>query len=309
MKKPDLITILGPTASGKTKLAVALASQIGGEILSADSRQVYRGMDIGTGKDLSEYFAENKHIPYHLIDNADAGEEYDLFRFLTDFRRVFQEVRSRQAQPVMCGGSGLYLEAVILGYRLSEADFSEEALARIAEHSDEELIFILKKHNALHNVTDIRDRERLTRAALIALRKEHDRNYDTSTDDCLSKINHLVFGIQLPREIIRERITVRLRERLASGMIDEVEALLTSGITAERLRYYGLEYRFITDYLSGELSYVDMVKKLNTAIHQFAKRQMTWFRRMEKRNILIHWIDGNQDVREQLRSILEISGY
>lgn len=310
MKKHDLITILGPTASGKTKLAVALARQIGGEIISADSRQVYRGMDIGTGKDLSEYFADDKYIPYHLIDIADAGEEYDLFRFLTDFRRVYKEVRSRQAQPVMCGGSGMYLESVILGYSLSKADFSEEALAQLAERSDEELISILKKHNVLHNVTDTLDRQRLVRAVLIAINKNpEDVSGRPGDDEWFPEISHAVFGIRLPREIIRQRITKRLNDRLNGGLVTEVKNLLDRGVPADKLRYYGLEYRYVTDHILGMISYDEMVQRLNTAIHQFAKRQMTWFRRMEKRNILIHWIDGNQDVCEQLRSVIEISGY
>lgn len=304
IKDNRLITILGPTASGKTLLAVHLASLIDGEVLSADSRQVYKGMDVGTGKDLDDYKVNGRRIPYHLIDIVNAGESYDLFRFVKDFHRVYSDVVSRGRQPIMCGGSGMYLESIILGYRLPKSDNHPETEQMLREKSDDELIALLESRRKLHNKTDTSDRARLIKAVMVAMATENEVVDDKVK--ILDSVSHTVIGIDLPREVIRARITKRLYERLDTGLVDEVESLLKNGVTPDQLRYYGLEYRYITDYLMGVLDFEQMVAKLNTAIHQFAKRQMTWFRRMEKKNILIHWVKGNQDVTGLVNDVMEI---
>jgi tRNA dimethylallyltransferase len=298
----DLITILGPTATGKTTLAVNLARQIGGEIISADSRQVYRGMDIGTGKDLDEYTVDGSPIPYHLIDIVPPGHTYDLYRFVNDFRDAFKEIRGRGNQPILCGGSGMYLEAVIRGYQLRHVPVDQQLKEQLQQKSEDELIEMLKGMKQLHNVSDTSDRNRLIRA--IEIERGSREAAEESMVASGSALNHFVIGIDLPREIIRARITRRLHERLNQGLVEEVVALLSSGITPEQLRYYGLEYRYVTDFCTGNIPYNEMVSKLNTAIHQFAKRQMTWFRRMEKNNVTIHWVNGMRDPDQLVEDVL-----
>jgi tRNA dimethylallyltransferase len=301
-----LITILGCTATGKTALAARLAYEIGGEVISADSRQVYRGMDLGTGKDLSEFHFGNQRIPCHLIDLADPGTEYNLFMYQQDFSRIFPGIVARGKQPVLCGGSGMYLEAVLKGYKLPVIRDGEGFLAEMELMSDEELVEMLKVMKPLHNKTDIEDRERTVKALMIA-RKTTVHNYET-IENQLNSIESTIFGIVFPREQIMSRIRERLDQRLGMGMITEVETLLNKGIPAERLIRYGLEYRFITRHIIGELTYYEMVEALNIAIRQFAKRQMTWFRRMERQGFTIHWIDGQWPMQEKLKFIHDRAG-
>jgi tRNA dimethylallyltransferase len=301
-KQYDLITILGPTASGKTALAVRLAHYTDGEIISADSRQVYREMDIGTGKDMDEYRVNGAEIPSHLIDVAEAGEAYDLFRYLNDFMKAFGDIRSRGRQALLCGGSGMYLEAVIRGYRLNEVPVDTTLREQWASLSHDQLVEMLQQYRTPHNTTDTDDRDRLIRALEIAVADSNGYSEQAST----AGISHLIIGIDIPRPLLRKRITERLHKRLQEGLVDEVQNLLDSGVPPDKLRYYGLEYRFVTDYLTDIYDYETMVALLNTAIHQFAKRQMTWFRRMEKKNILIHWINGDQDVAGMLNDSLKL---
>ncbi len=284
----DLITVLGPTATGKTQFAVQLANITGGEIISADSRQVYRGMDIGTGKDLSDYTVNGKSIPYHLIDIVDAGEKYNVFRYQSDFLEVYNKLKSKNVLPVLCGGSGMYIEAVLKGYKLINVPVNEELRMSLEKYSLPELEQKLKQYKNLHNKTDVDTKKRAIRAVEIA------EYYKTHPDIDFSfpEIKSLIFGIKFERETVKERITYRLKERLRQGMIDEVEALQKQGINTDTLEYYGLEYKFIAKFLKKELSYNQMVEKLNVAIHQFSKRQMTWFRKMERQGFKIYWIDG-----------------
>ena len=283
--KYDLITILGCTATGKTKLAVQLANFFNGEIISADSRQVYRGMNIGTGKDLSEYIINGKSIPYHLIDVLDPTEEFNLFLFKEHFQKAFQKIVGNNSKPFLVGGTGLYLSSVLQDYNLSKADFESEA-KNLSSLSDEELKKTLINLNPrLHNITDLNDRERIIKAIAVSKSKaEKNQNY---------KINSLNIGVNLSRDEIKKRITVRLKKRLdEEGMIEEVKSLLDSGVGYDKMFFFGLEYKLIAQYLKGELNRNDMFQKLNSAIHAFAKRQMTWFRKMEKEGIIINWIDG-----------------
>jgi len=284
----NLLVILGPTASGKTRLGVEVARVLSGEIISADSRQVYRGMDIGTGKDLEEYGS----VPYHLIDIVDPGYDFNVFEFQRRFLQAFNGIRARGRLPVVVGGTGMYLDAVLRGYRLLDVPENPGLRHELASFSLENLAARLKGSNPkLHNTTDLLDRERLTRAIEIA---ESGRERE-QPPSILPEIEPIVFGIRLEREILRQRITERLRERLNRGMIEEVKELAKKGTSFETLEFYGLEYRFVAKFLKGELNRNDMFQKLNSAIHQFAKRQETWFRRMERQGILIHWVDGNAD--------------
>lgn len=299
MGKYDLISIIGPTACGKTALAVAVARAIGGEILSADSRQVYRCMDIGTGKDLSEYGNGAQRVPYHLIDIVDAGEKYNLFEFQRDFLNSYNEVVARSAVPVLCGGSGLYVESVLRGYRLIPVPEDFHLRERLEKLSLEELTEILASYKVLHNTTDVDTKKRAIRAIEIeehyARTPQHEREFPLLTS--------LIIGVDVARDVRRERISNRLVARLEEGLIDEVRALLDKGISSEQLIYYGLEYKFVTLYLMGALSYDDMVKGLETAIHQFAKRQMTWIRGMERRGLKINWIDALLPMEEKVEII------
>jgi tRNA dimethylallyltransferase len=295
----DLLVILGPTASGKTRLGVELSRLVSGEIISADSRQVYRGMDIGTGKDRAEY----GEVPCHLIDIVAPGYEFNVFEFQRRFLECFADIRVRGNMPVLVGGTGMYLEAVLKGYRLAEVPENHSLRAELANLSSDALTERLKHVAArLHNTTDLLDRHRLVRAIEIAA---YDRSHPLEP---LPEIRSLVFGIRWNREALRRRITDRLKERLAQGMIEEVAELHASGVPWETLEFYGLEYRFIARHLKGELSRNDMIQKLNSAIHDFAKRQETWFRRMEKNGIAIHWLDGAGTLLKEALSILEHYG-
>jgi tRNA dimethylallyltransferase len=297
-----LITILGPTATGKTRLAVELASLIHGEIISADSRQVYKGMDIGTGKDIEEYSFEGKSVPYHLIDIVEPGYEFNVFEFHRDFHKAYNDIVSRGKMPIMCGGSGLYLDAVISGYKFNKVPFNEFLRKNLEELSEEELIKKLKSYGPLHNVTDTLERHRLIRAIEIA---EFEKKNESMADD-FPEINSINFGISFERETIRRRITERLEFRLNNGLIDEVRELLDGGITPEQLIFYGLEYKYVTMLVTGEMEYNEMFTLLNTAIHQYAKKQMTWYRKMEKKGVKIHWIDGNINLDNKVTVVLGI---
>ena len=282
----NLITILGPTAVGKTSLAAKLADCFNGEIISADSRQVYRGMNIGTGKDLDDYIVNGNKIPYHLIDIINPDEEYNLFSFRKDFLTAFDKITSNNKTPFLAGGTGLYLHSVLKKYKLQEVDFSGERYNKLNKLSNDELKGILIKLSPeQHNTTDLLIKDRIIKAIIIAENKNE-------IDEELSHINSLVIGINLDRSEIKKRITARLKKRLQEGMIEEVQTMLNNGITHEKLNFFGLEYKYLSLYLKGELNYNDMYQKLNSAIHQFAKRQMTWFRKMEREGININWIYG-----------------
>jgi tRNA dimethylallyltransferase len=297
MTDANMITILGPTASGKTQLAVVLAKELGGEIVSADSRQVFRGMDIGSGKDLHEY----GDVPYHLIDILDAGEEFNVFEFQRQFFSVYADISKRGRLPILCGGSGMYLDAVLRGYRMVEVPCNDLLRMELADKSDEELKEELcRLRPDQHNNTDLLDRERTVRAIEIAVGDMQDRSVEP-----FPEVKSVVIGIHWEREGLRKRITARLRQRLENGMIEEVERLHSSGIAWQRLDYYGLEYRYVGAYLRGDLSRNDMFQKLNSAIHNFAKRQGNWFRRMESHGVKINWIEGNGDQPAQARAILK----
>ncbi|MCJ7552578.1 MAG: tRNA (adenosine(37)-N6)-dimethylallyltransferase MiaA [Ignavibacteriaceae bacterium] len=282
----NLITILGSTATGKTKLAAQLAHHYNGEIVSADSRQVYKGMDIGTGKDLSEYIIKGNSLKYYMIDIIDPSEEFNLFQFKKYFSKYFEEIISRSKIPFLVGGTGMYLSSIIQRYSLKIADRSEGKIKKLNSLSDEELIELLKStKERLHNVTDIKDRERAIKAILIENSKK------LYKDDPI--INSLNIGVNFPREEIKKRITERLKKRLDEGMIDEVKVLLEKGVSYDKLKFFGLEYKYIAMYLNSEINYNDMFQKLNSAIHNFSKRQMTWFRKMEREGVNIFWIEGN----------------
>ena len=300
--KYDLITVLGPTASGKTAFAASLAAAIGSEILSADSRQVYRGMDIGTGKDLKDYEIDGKHIPYHLIDIVDAGYKYNVFEFQSDFLKAYNDVHSRHKMPIMCGGTGLYLESILKGYRLIPVPENLELRESLQGKTLTELTEILKGYKTLHNTTDVDTTKRAIRAIEI---EEYYRQHEVEANS-FPEIKSLIVGIDISRELRREKITNRLKARLEEGMIAEVERLLQSGIPAEDLIYYGLEYKYVTLYLTGQLEYRYMVQELEVAIHQFAKRQMTWFRGMERRGLNIEWLPYTDTMQQKVERVMEI---
>jgi tRNA dimethylallyltransferase len=304
-KKPkyNLITVLGPTATGKTGLAAHLAAEIDGEVISGDSRQVYRGMDIGTGKDYADYFVNGVEIPSHLLDIEDPGKHYNVFRFQTDFVKVFEEIHARGKFPVLCGGSGLYLEAILKDYKLIQVPPNKLLRDELEGKSLVELTEILQKLKpTLHNKTDVETDRRAIRAIEIEMYYHENKELETSVPELVS----LNIGVKVDREIRRQRITKRLKQRLDEGMASEVRKLLDSGLTPEQLIYYGLEYKYLTLHLIGKLSYQEMFEKLEIAIHQFAKRQMTWFRGMEKRGTKIHWIDGTLPMEEKVGKVLEL---
>ena len=300
--KYDVIVITGPTASGKTTLAVALATVIGGEIVSADSRQVYRRMDIGTGKDLLEYVVDGNRVPYHLIDILEPGEKYNVFEYQRDFLKVFRDIKSRKKVPIICGGSGMYLDSVVSGYNMFEVPPDTTLRKSLDKKSMKELIDILTTYKELHNVTDIDSKKRVIRAIEIA----HYHKKAKIGQQRFPRLKSLIIGIDLERELRRKRISVRLLERLENGLVDEVRSLISGGLEPKSLIYYGLEYKYVTNYIIGKLSYDEMVSSLETAIHQFAKRQMTWFRGMERRGIKINWIDGNLSTSEKLGAVERI---
>lgn len=294
-----VITILGPTATGKTQIATKLASEMNGEIISADSRQVFRKMDIGTGKDLDEYLIGGVKIPYHLIDIKNPGEEYSLFEFLRDYKEAYKSIQSRGKQTIVCGGSTLYLEALLQNYEMIKVPENFELPASYKFKDHEELVKELKEISSLHNHTDLIDPKRTLKALRIA--KYTIENQDKKIH--LPKVQHLVFGIELSRAEIKSRITKRLKERLQNGMIEEAESLIKSGLHYEDLKYYGLEYKYLALYLEGKINRNDLFQKLNSAIHEFAKKQMTRYRKMEKQGVSIHWIDGQLGLEEKLKLI------
>lgn len=300
MNKYELITILGPTASGKTALAAALAARLDTEIISADSRQLYRGMDIGTGKDLADYVVDGKSIPYHLIDICDPGYKYNVFEYQHDFFRVFTSLRERGLVPILCGGTGLYIEAVLKGYKLLDVPPNPALRERLREKSLPELEILLANYKVLHNKTDVDSVQRAIRAI------EIEEFYRTQAPDVreYAPLNSLLVGVAIDRELRREKISKRLRARLDEGMVDEVRRILSNGVAPEDLIYYGLEYKFLTLYIIGKLTYEEMVSQLEIAIHQFAKRQMTWFRGMERRGCTIHWLDATLQMADKVEQIL-----
>ena len=295
----DLITILGPTASGKTALAARLAYEMHTEVISGDSRQVYRRMDLGTGKDLEDYVVEGIQVPYHLIDIVEPGTKYNVFEYQRDFLKVYEELRGEGKVPVLCGGTGLYLESVLRGYRLMPVPENEALRTALAGKSLEELTEMLKSYKQLHNTTDVDTPKRAIRAIEI---EEYYRNHPAEGRDFPS-IHALVVGIDIDRETRRRKISERLKQRLEHGMLDEIRDLLAEGIPAENLIYYGLEYKYLTQYVIGELTYEEMYRKLEIAIHQFAKRQMTWFRGMERRGIQIHWLEASSPMEDKVAQI------
>lgn len=305
MTKPhQLITILGPTASGKTALAARLAYELDGEIISGDSRQVYRGMTIGTGKDLDDYIVDGHAIPYHLIDICEPGEKYNIFQYQQDFLRAWRGVQSRGKWPILCGGSGLYIESVLRGYALSPVEQNPELRRRLEGKSLDELTRILlnlkaRTGSTMHNTTDVDTPQRAIRAIEIeTFNAEH-----PTQPRQMEAPDSLVVGVAIDRDERRRKITTRLRRRLDEGMVDEIRGLLAKGIKAEDLIYYGLEYKYVTLYAIGQLSYEEMFRQLEIAIHQFAKRQMTWFRGMERRGCRIHWIDAASSMEDKLQQI------
>lgn len=300
-----MITILGPTASGKTTLAAYLAAEIGAEIISADSRQVYHGMDIGTGKDLADYVVDGKRVPYHLIDICEPGTKYNLFRYQEDFHKAYENIKGRGVTPILCGGTGLYIEAVLKGYSLSPVPQNPELRRRLADKSLGELTDMLmelkrRTGSKMHNRSDVDTVQRAIRAIEI---EEYNLNNPMPERAC-PPIDSIIIGVDIDRDERRAKITQRLKARLEEGMVDEICGLLDRGIQADDLVYYGLEYKFVTEYVIGRLSYYEMFRQLETAIHQFAKRQMTWFRGMERRGFSIHWIDAAMPVEEKVAAVL-----
>ena len=292
----DLIAILGPTASGKTPFAAALANVLDTEIISADSRQIYRGMDLGTGKDLIDYTVNGKQIPYHLIDIADPGYKYNVFEYQRDFLTAYETIKQKGKLPVLCGGTGLYLESVLKGYKLLPVPENPELRAQLADKSLEELTGILQQYKTLHNTTDVDTAKRAIRAIEIEEYYAH-----TPVDErTFPLLNSLIIGVDIDRELRREKISRRLRQRLDEGMVDEVRRLIEQGIQPDDLIYYGLEYKYLTLYVIGKLTYEEMYRELEIAIHQFAKRQMSWFRGMERRGFTIHWMDAGLPMEEKI---------
>ena len=300
--KYDLITILGPTASGKTPLAAALADRLGTEIISGDSRQVYRRMDLGTGKDLVDYTVDGRQVPYHLIDIVEPGYKYNVFEYQRDFLKAYQEITAKNKLPILCGGTGMYIESVLKGYRLLPVPENPELRASLEGKSLEELTGILEGYKKLHNSTDVDTAKRAIRAIEI---EEYYKQQPAEYREFPS-LKSLIIGVDIDRELRREKITRRLKQRLDEGMVEEVRGLLAEGIDPENLIYYGLEYKFLTQYAIGELTFDEMFHQLETAIHQFAKRQMTWFRGMERRGFTIHWLDATLPMEEKIEHITNL---
>ena len=300
--KIDLITILGPTASGKTPLAAALADRLGTEIISGDSRQVYRRMDLGTGKDLVDYTVEGRQVPYHLIDIVEPGYKYNVFEYQRDFLKAYQEITAKNKLPILCGGTGMYIESVLKGYRLLPVPENPELRASLEGKSLEELTGILEGYKKLHNSTDVDTAKRAIRAIEI---EEYYKQQPAEYREFPS-LKSLIIGVDIDRELRREKITRRLKQRLDEGMVEEVRGLLAEGIDPENLIYYGLEYKFLTQYAIGELTFDEMFHQLETAIHQFAKRQMTWFRGMDRRGFTIHWLDATLPMEEKIEHITNL---
>lgn len=298
----DILVLTGPTASGKTSLAVAIAYKLGGEIISADSRQVYRGMDLGTGKDYDDYIIDGTRIPCHLIDIADPGYKYSVFEYQRDFLRVYSGLKERNIFPVVCGGSGMYADSIITGYKMQEVPPDSGLRIELGKKPIEELKEILATYKNLHNTSDTDTKKRVIRAIEI----EHfSRNREKKCTE-FPKVRSLIIGIMTDRDLRRRQITERLKQRLDAGMIDEVKHLIDIGVSTDTLIYYGLEYKFITLYLTGKFTYDEMVRNLEIAIHQYAKRQMTWFRGMERRGIKINWLDSNLTTGEKVEKVIEL---
>jgi tRNA dimethylallyltransferase len=292
----NLITVLGHTAGGKTRFAACLADRIGGEVIGADSRQVYRRMNLGAGKDYSDYEVQGRKVPYHLIDILEPGSQYNVYEYQKDFFTVFTEIRDRGRMPVLCGGSGLYIEAVLKGYRLIRVPVNPSLRESLDKKSMEDLSAMLASFKKPHNITDTANRKRLLRALEIEIYYRDHPELDVE----IPNLEPLLLGIRYDRISRRKRISQRLHERFREGMIEEVRGLMAEGVAPEKLIYYGLEYRFITEYLLGRTSLGEMTAKLETAIHRFAKRQMTWFRRMERNGAKIHWFEGDMPLEEKL---------
>lgn len=302
MNNYELITIIGPTASGKTAFAAALAARLDTEIISGDSRQVYRSMDIGTGKDLADYVVDGKQIPYHLIDICNPGDKYNVFEYQHDFHKAFEEIRKKGKLPILCGGTGMYIESVLRGFKLLDVPQNPSLRESLKGKSLAELEQILASYKVLHNKTDVDSAQRAIRAI------EIEEFYKTEAPDKreYAPINSLIIGVDIDRELRREKISRRLRARLDEGMVDEVRAILATGVKPDDLIYYGLEYKFLTLYIIGQLTYDEMVSQLEIAIHQFAKRQMTWFRGMERRGLHIHWLDATLPTDEKINNVLAL---
>jgi tRNA dimethylallyltransferase len=300
MKNKKMIVILGCTATGKTNVAVNLANQMNGEVISADSRQVYRGMNVGTGKDLSEFTVDGNEIPHHLIDIVDAGAEYNVYEYQKDFIKAFEGIQERKTNAILCGGTGMYLEAVLKGYRLLKIPDNVALRQRLENKTNEELLAELTALKKLHNTTDSIERHRLIRSIEIS---EYQKDNKNLIND-YPRIETTIFGINFERELLKERITKRLKHRLKhEGMIEEVEGLIAAGVDPERLKFYGLEYNLITQFLLNEIDRPAMFNQLNIAIHQFSKRQATWFRKMERNGFNINWMDGNLSLDEKVEFI------
>lgn len=302
MNNYELITIIGPTASGKTAFAAALAARLDTEIISGDSRQVYRSMDIGTGKDLADYMVDGKQIPYHLIDICNPGDKYNVFEYQHDFHKAFEEIRKKGKLPILCGGTGMYIESVLRGFKLLDVPQNPALRESLKGKSLAELEQILASYKVLHNKTDVDSAQRAIRAI------EIEEFYKTEAPDKreYAPINSLIIGVDIDRELRRVKISRRLRARLDEGMVDEVRAILATGVKPEDLIYYGLEYKFLTLYIIGQLTYDEMISQLEIAIHQFAKRQMTWFRGMERRGLHIHWLDATLPTDEKINNVLAL---
>ncbi len=303
-----LLTILGPTASGKTDLAAHVAYKLDAEIISADSRQVYRGMDIGTGKDLADYVVNGKQIPYHLIDICEAGTKYNLFQYQEDFLKAYLDIQGRGVQPILCGGTGLYIESVLKGYHLSPVPQNPDLRKALEGKTLTELTDMLadlkkKSGSNMHNTTDVDSCQRAIRAIEI---ETYNLEHPTQDRD-FPEIDSVIVGVDIDREARREKITSRLRKRLDDGMVEEIRGILDKGVKADDLIYYGLEYKYVTEYVIGKLSYDEMFRQLEIAIHQFAKRQMTWFRGMERRGATIHWIDASLPMDEKVEEVIRLT--